>query len=260
MKDPQHQKKISEVYAYAEFGKLSSGLFHDLINPFTALSLHLDSLAQSSTKHLPKEVKEKISATLSANKRMWLLIAAMRKHLTHNTRKKRFSVSKEISNTIELLSEKACKERVSIDFSFKGDFYIFGHPLRFYQVISNLISNAIDSYKGMPKNTARKVRVAVCDITASNKKMLKITVQDNGSGIAPDILGKIFDPFFTTKTHPSGIGIGLATAKEVAEQDLKGHIQAKSAPAQGALFIVTIPLTREASPPRKPRSSPMRSE
>jgi two-component system NtrC family sensor kinase len=68
-----------------------------------------------------------------------------------------------------------------------------------------------------------------------------IRVRDNGGGIPPEILPHIFDPFFTTKEDQLRTGLGLAVAKSIVEQH-GGTIVARSRPAQGAEFEVTLPL------------------
>jgi two-component system NtrC family sensor kinase len=80
---------------------------------------------------------------------------------------------------------------------------------------------------------------------------IAIRVRDNGGGIPPEILPHIFDPFFTTKEDKLRTGLGLAVAKSIVEQH-GGVIVARSKPAQGAEFEVTLPIeardTSEVNP------------
>jgi signal transduction histidine kinase len=66
----------------------------------------------------------------------------------------------------------------------------------------------------------------------------RITVSDNGSGIAADALPNLFHPFFTTK--PQGTGLGLAVVQKIIVQH-GGQVEARNQPAGGAVFIVTLP-------------------
>jgi PAS domain S-box-containing protein len=72
----------------------------------------------------------------------------------------------------------------------------------------------------------------------------RITVADNGPGIAAGALSKLFRPFFTTKSN--GTGLGLAVVQKIVVQH-GGQVEARTCPKGGAEFIVTLPLPRRAA-------------
>ena len=72
------------------------------------------------------------------------------------------------------------------------------------------------------------------------KNHVFIEVEDNGPGIAEELLEEIFIPFFTTK--PTGTGVGLSISKQIMQQH-GGDIRVSSAPDGGARFVL------EFSPP-----------
>lgn len=112
----------------------------------------------------------------------------------------------------------------------------FGNPLKFHQIIANLISNAIDAYDGIPREEGRQNRVEVR--LAQHSGIVRLEVQDWGQGIKPEILNKIFDPLFTTKDTDKGTGIGLTTTKHIVEKDFAGNVTVASKPGYGSTFIV----------------------
>jgi two-component system NtrC family sensor kinase len=69
----------------------------------------------------------------------------------------------------------------------------------------------------------------------------EIDVQDNGSGITPEHLGKIFTPFFSTKPEGKGTGLGLAMSRGIVER-LGGRITVCSEPGVGTTFTVRLPI------------------
>jgi PAS domain S-box-containing protein len=101
-------------------------------------------------------------------------------------------------------------------------------------ILNNLLSNAIQA---MLESGTLSVR------TRPLPDGLEVTVEDTGSGIAPDHVERIFEPLFTTKSK--GIGLGLALAKRLAEAN-GGNIRVESALGQGSRFIVE--LGRETDP------------
>lgn len=120
---------------------------------------------------------------------------------------------------------------------------------QFTQIILNLALNARDAMAGKGELA---VVALPCDrkkIPASLKKkypdadFIRLSVIDNGVGIAPDILPRIFDPFFTTKGMGSGTGLGLSVVYGIVEQ-LKGGIEVESEKGRGTAFEVYLPLAK----------------
>ncbi len=71
-------------------------------------------------------------------------------------------------------------------------------------------------------------------------------VQDTGSGIPPEVLGRIFDPFFTTKPVGVGTGLGLALCHAFITS-MGGRIEVESQVGRGTVFRVTLPVAQQAS-------------
>ena len=68
----------------------------------------------------------------------------------------------------------------------------------------------------------------------------RLSVVDNGLGIAPEHLLRIFDPFFTTKPVGKGTGLGLSISYGIVEQH-GGRLSARNAEAGGAEFVLELP-------------------
>ena len=71
-----------------------------------------------------------------------------------------------------------------------------------------------------------------------------ITVSDNGSGIADDVLPRLFDPFFTTRND--GMGLGLSLCTTLIER-IDGEITAANRPEGGAEFTIMLPVAEASS-------------
>ncbi len=112
--------------------------------------------------------------------------------------------------------------------------------LQIGQLLQNLISNAIKYRK--PDG---QVKVAVSSFQQPGSSFVEIQVKDNGIGFDEKYLDRIFAPFqrLHSRQEYSGTGIGLAICKKIVERH-GGTITARSAPDEGALFLVTLPLWR----------------
>jgi two-component system C4-dicarboxylate transport sensor histidine kinase DctB len=240
-------EKMSQLAHFAEFGKLSSGLLHDLANPLTALSLNLGRLKDVYAQEV-SGMKLHVNQALEAAKRMEDFVKAARKQIQQQETMVNFSPAEEILQVIQILEYRAKSEGVQVN--FKGDIRVvtYGNFLKFSQVMANLISNAIDAYAGESyRDRSKEVEIRL----KRENDTLFITVRDFGMGIAEENLGRIFDPFFTTKTFEKGTGIGLSISKEIIEKDFGGHISVASAAGRWTLFTVEIPIVVKEDGSRK---------
>lgn len=115
---------------------------------------------------------------------------------------------------------------------------LYGEPIKFSQVLNNLISNAI-KHNDNP--------TPVIELSAiQGDKMATIEVKDNGPGIAPEHFSKIFEIFQTLKSRDvsESTGVGLAIVKKIVEE-LGGSIHVQSELGKGSIFSFTWPLNSE---------------
>lgn len=117
------------------------------------------------------------------------------------------------------------------------------------QVLANLVVNAIQA---SPQGGS--VRLGCERHTQNGRPFVAITVEDEGSGIAPENLPRIFDPFFTTKDVGQGTGLGLSVSFGIVE-DHGGSIHVKSERGRGSRFVVELPLDVEPSEAKATRMS-----
>jgi signal transduction histidine kinase len=106
------------------------------------------------------------------------------------------------------------------------------YPGALVQLFVNLLSNAAQAIDG---------RGTITLTTAREPRSLTVSVEDTGSGIAPDALPKIFEPFFTTREVGRGTGLGLSIAHGIVERH-RGSIRVESRPLAGTRFDVMLPL------------------
>lgn len=235
-------EKMAQLYRFAEFGRISSGLFHDLINPLNAVSLNL-----GKTDGTAEETKQYVGNAVRAAKKLEDLVVAVRKQLAREETKTLFLVEEEIRHVVEVLSHKAQQANVELRFTPRSDIQMFGDAIKFNQVVLNLVANGIDAC--MPSTTElvpvspgdRWVQVSLIE----EPETMIMLVEDNGVGIPEHHMDKIFEPFFTTKTNGRGIGIGLSMARRIVEKDFGGLLVAKSEAGRGSSFKASLPMRKQ---------------
>jgi signal transduction histidine kinase len=141
-----------------------------------------------------------------------------------------------LESTLTILAYKLRRKSIQVERNFDRSIpKICAFGVELNQVWTNLIVNAIDA---MPDGG--KLNLTTCQDPFD----VVVEVQDNGSGIAPDVLPRIFDPFFTTKGVGDGTGLGLDTAMRVITKH-RGQINVKSVPGE-TVFRVSIPKAKSA--------------
>ncbi|MDM9379387.1 PAS domain S-box protein [Chlorogloeopsis sp. ULAP01] len=120
------------------------------------------------------------------------------------------------------------------------------------QVFMNLLANAIDAleegqgigHRGLgitspnPQSPLPQIHIR----TQLQGNIVSIHIADNGPGMKEEIRQKLFDPFFTTKPVGKGTGMGLSISYKIIVEKHQGHLQCISAPGEGAVFAIAIPL------------------
>ena len=116
-------------------------------------------------------------------------------------------------------------EKKNVDMDFVPDFM--------YKIMTNLLFNAL-------KYTPKGGMIIIRSMVVGNN--IRISVEDNCSGIRPEDQPLIFEPFFRSNSHSSGgTGIGLALAKQMTEA-MGGNIEVSSIQSEGTKFTLVIPL------------------
>ena len=110
-----------------------------------------------------------------------------------------------------------------------------GYPGPLGQVISNLVQNAaLHAFEPGQSGTI------VVRATESGSD-IHLCVEDDGKGIAADVMAKIFDPFFTTRLGEGGSGLGLAIAMNIVKGVLGGNLSVRSTVGTGTSFLLIFP-------------------
>ncbi len=161
-----------------------------------------------------------------------------------------------LSETVDLLhwqftSMAARKPQVQFTVSKEGDMptWILGDPLRFRQIISNLLSNALKFTE--VGSVCLKVQMLPADTSSEKTGLLRIEVEDTGIGIDTSKQDLLFQPF--QQIEPGicrrfgGTGLGLTIVRHLVEL-MEGWIEVRSHAGQGSCFVVGLPCTPCAAP------------
>ena len=149
----------------------------------------------------------------------------------------------EIENIINHTFPKTISVRTELAESLPP---VLADPTQLSQVLMNLCINARDA---MPSGGT--LSVVLDEVTVDDDYVpahpeawhglfVRLTVEDTGGGMSPEILDQVFDPFFTTKTQDKGTGLGLSMARGIVRSH-NGFLQVDSEVGRGSRFAIYLP-------------------
>ncbi|MBN8422414.1 MAG: response regulator [Verrucomicrobia bacterium] len=246
--DITERKKLEQQFLRTQrmesIGTLAGGIAHDLNNVLAPILMSIELLRlqekderrldilktiETSAKRGADMVKQVLSFARGVEGRQ---VEVQIGHLLHEIEK--------IANETFL---KSIRVRCNIP---AGLWTVVGDPTQLHQVLLNLCVNARDAmpHGGVLSLSARNLQVddqyAGMNPDAHPGPHVVIDVEDNGSGMPPEVFERIFEPFYTTKELGKGTGLGLSTTLAI----IKGHrgfIRVQSDPGIGTKFSVFLP-------------------
>jgi PAS domain S-box-containing protein len=246
----ESEQKMQKVIQHAQnmelVGQLAGGIAHDFNNKLGIIlgytEMALDDLGPSDRLRAEMEAIHD-AATRSADLTSQLLAFARKQVMIQEV----LDLNEGIDDMHSMLS-RLVGERISLVWDpDKNPCLIMTDRSQIDQMLANLCLNARDSIAniGTISITTEVTRVdgAECDSVfpcAIPGNYVKLTVQDDGSGIDPKDLPHIFEPFFTTKAVGKGTGMGLSTVYGIVKQN-NGYVDCQSVPGKGTSFYIYLP-------------------
>lgn len=247
------QKSLMRSERLASLGTMLSGVAHELNNPLSNISTSCQILQEEVGESDPATQKRYLEQIDQQTERARHIVRALLDFSREKAfRKAPVLLKPLVAQTIGFVRGEVSAKSV-VKLSIPDDLSVAADAQRLQQVFVNLIRNALEGLgpdgriqisaeirrvSGPPEGTALG---SGCDLTG---EVVEISVADNGPGIAPDIVPRIFDPFFTTREVGHGMGLGLFVVYEIIDEH-GGCIAVQSAPGQGAIFRIRLPLAAE---------------
>ncbi len=243
------ERQLRESQKLEAMGKLAGGLAHELNNvlqPIVTLAQH-----SADRDDISAETKTRMAHILAAASHGSDIVRDVLTFASGGIREPECLDLAMALNDIVAYSRENLAESMTIETRFDAHTRLVSlNRVELTQVITNLLTNAADA---MGHQGRISVELDVCDLDAADADFkgltagsyARITVADQGPGIAPDAMGRVFDPFFTTKDAGEGTGLGLAVVHGLV-RDWGGSIAVHSSVGNGAAFEILVPrLTSE---------------
>jgi signal transduction histidine kinase len=234
-------------------GELAAGIAHDLRNTLDAMRLRLQMLtreAPPTTDRGQQHLEALAGIVTDASARVDRLRDFSRKRA--GGAREHVQLSEVISDAVDIARggiERQGRDggpalRLLVNVPDRLPL-VAGSAMELRYVVINLLINARDAMPGGGTLCVRAFRAG---------RVVRLTVEDEGTGIPEEHLPHLFEPFFTTKGD-KGTGLGLAMAHGVVTR-AGGTLTAANRPEGGAIFTLSFPALK--SPARASRSVPSR--
>ena len=223
---------------------LLAGVVHELGHPISAIKLAAQYLERYYTKdaeatlQMISDIDDQTEQLCLLLEDLVLLAKSAEGKLEVDVRRVR--VTPILNKQLELLVLKCATKQISVSHTIQPDLPpVPVDPLRFTQIISNLLDNA-NKYTSVGGKILFSAWIEHC----KHQSRLVICVADNGPGISSEEQEKIFKLFYRSPNQahfPQGMGIGLALSRQLAEAQ-GGQLVVESQPGKGSKFFLSFPL------------------
>ena len=234
------QSRIIQAEKFAAFGRLTSGAFHEFLNPLNILSGHLQLMQMSELP--PAKIREYAALMQTQTDRIASMVKSLQRF--SSPRKSACQILELhplIMSALDNTRSRYPDHRIRCHIEVAPDCPPANvNREDFIRVLMHLFDNA---YEAMPLDGTLRIQLERDTIEPyrnEHQEMIACRISDSGHGIPAENLAKIFDPFYTTKDVGAGTGLNLSISYALM-QSMGGTITAQSAEGHGATFTIYLP-------------------
>ena len=250
----ENQQKLLASEKTASIGRLTASIAHEMNSPVAAIRAALTELDRLVTEYrdsvsdsevttadhleIAGEMQKSLRLATGAAERAADFVRSIKNQTRDIGHKERihFDAISNIRDALLLLGHSLRKANCSVQIEASAaKIDLVGPPGRLGQVVTNLVTNAIDAMSPLGGGTI--------DLSLESREAdVVLRVSDRGQGVAEEIRHRIWEPLFTTKPFGHGTGLGLTIVRDIVTGDFGGSVDFESRPEGGVTFTVVLPL------------------
>jgi PAS domain S-box-containing protein len=240
--DTEDRKRAEEALRKSEklasAGRLAATIAHEINNPLEAVTnllflINSDQNISDDSRKFLEMMEHELNRVVHITKQTLAFYRDV-------TLPSSIGLREMADGLMTIYGRQISSKDLNITIECPDGLHVVSNPGEIRQVISNLLSNALDAAP-----VGGRIIIRMRRFTLKGRPGVRITIADNGSGIAATDRRKIFEPFFTTK-EKVGTGLGLWVCRDLVEKN-GGHIAYRSSKRLGACgttFSVFLPNTQ----------------
>ena len=240
-------RNLINANALIQTGAVTAGLSHE-INQFLArIQLDVDSAKIQLANRGVENVLTILNRVLAANSGAAVLVQNMKKlFVKQDEELNQCDIDSLVQSVAQLYLARIKLSKIILTVDLHANAQVFIRETLMRQVVSNLISNAIDALDLISRPDKK---ITIETTTDRDRWILRVT--DNAYGVRPENAHKIFSLFSTTKSE--GTGIGLWLSRYIVEQH-DGYLRFSNLETEGVMFWLEMPVRPSPSADRQQSS------
>jgi two-component system, NtrC family, sensor kinase len=232
-------EQMLRVEKMASIGKLAAIVAHEINNPLAGILTYAKLLKKQFARENDKKYDEVLSSLdliESESRRCGEIIKNLLNFSRAASMKHELAdLNVVVDRCVRLVQHQLELQNIRLHLDLARDLpLVWCDPAQIEQVILALVMNAIGAMQ-------KGGNLTLCSRKIDTEPQVQLDVQDDGTGIPPELVSQMFEPFFTTKEGGHGLGLGLAISRMIVERH-RGRIDVKSQLGRGTLFTVTLPI------------------
>jgi len=228
------QEALIRSEKLASVGRMAATVSHEINNPLAVImnSVFLASL----DKNLSEQSRLALTVAEQELERVAQLTRQTLGFYRENSAPEEIDVAALIEDVVGMYRPKLVARGIEVSFRHREKLHIHAIAGEIRQVVSNLVSNAIDASR-----PGGRFAIRTTPVRLDGQKAVRLTFADSGEGITAENLHHIFEPFFTTK-QSVGTGLGLWVSSQIIERH-RGRFSVRSKANEGTVFCIFLPLS-----------------
>ncbi|MEM5285629.1 PAS domain S-box protein [Paraburkholderia sabiae] len=237
--------ELAHVTRVTMLGELAASIAHEVTQPLAAIVTAGDAATRWLNRAKPDlgEVGQSIGQMVRDAKRASDVIRQIRSMAQKRDPSQAvLDLNGIVRESIELVRRELDAARVELEATFaEPPPLVCGDRVQLQQVVINLVMNGVQAMASgseQMRGRARRMRIATSRVDGNYGQ---VVIEDSGTGISEENVGRLFNAFFTTKTD--GMGMGLSICRSIVEAH-GGRIWAESQEGQGATMQFVLPIDK----------------
>ena len=229
-----HLDQLQRADRLITVGELTAQIAHEINNHTAVIMARADYLQLKSADSAGNQsLNEDLNVIIGQTEKISDITNNILRHSKKLSKEfEKLNLIKVVENSLQILGPLISKENVNISKNYEIESpYIKGNAVQLEQVITNLVTNALDALSGNGS-----LKISVRNISTSQ---IEFRISDNGMGIAQKDLDQIFSPFFTTNAARGGTGLGLYIVNNICRNH-DASIRVESEQGKGTTFIIVF--------------------
>ncbi len=237
------QEALHRAEKLAALGQFAAGVAHEVNNPASVVSANLTYIEEVEKDALTQDGRDAVKESIQSVQRIGAIVRQLLDagRLAASPETRSCVALRRLGDNAISVARARFGKRVRVTNHVPEGLHGSGDEGILAQVLANLVANAVQAIP--PHRSDGHVQIRA----AEDGERVRLHVDDNGSGMEPEVLRRVFEPFFTTKPFGSGTGLGLAVSRGLV-MSLAGDLRLDSTPGAGTR--ATIELARANAPER----------